>query len=150
MQPRHTLKGIVLSDTAPREARTWLVDTFADAGDAEVPADIAAHAVILLSELVADAVDHGSDEATIRLSIDDDAVCIELFDAPRRSIVAITGREDGVPTMRRSVFRELAHGWSSDEIGDGHLAWCEIKREPTGAGALSPAARAAAGPSRNR
>src|SRR3954468_10110808 len=97
MQPRHTLKGIVLSDTAPREARTWLVDTFADAGDAEVPADIAAHAVILLSELVADAVDHGSDEATIRLSIDDDAVCIELFDAPRRSIVAITGREEACP-----------------------------------------------------
>jgi hypothetical protein len=148
-QPRRTLKGIVLSDTAPREARTWLVDALAD-GDAEVPPDIAAHAVILLSELVADAVDHGSDEATIRLSIDDDAVCIELFDAPRRSIVAITGREEGVPTMRRSVFRELAHGWSSDEIGDGHLAWCEIKREPTAAGALSPAARAAAGPSRSR
>ena len=84
--------------------------------------------LILISELVADAVDHGSDEATIRLSIDDDSVCIELFDAPRRSIVAMTGREEGVPTFRQSMFRRLSDGWSSEEIGDGHLACCEIRR----------------------
>jgi hypothetical protein len=131
MEGHRTIKGIVLSDAAPGEARTWLLATLAGAGDLGIDDDVATQAVILVSELVADAVEHGSDEATIRLSIDDDAVCIELFDAPRRSIVAMTGREEGVPTFRRSMFRRLADGWSSEEIGDGHLAWCEIRREPS-------------------
>ena len=129
MEPNRVVKGIVLSSRAPGEARTWLLDTLAGAADLEIEADVAAQAVILVSELVADAVDHGSDEATIRLSIDEDSVCIELFDAPRRSIVAMSGREEGVPTFRRSMFRQLAHGWSSEEIGDGHLARCEIRRD---------------------
>jgi hypothetical protein len=124
------MKGIVLSNTAPGEARTWLVYTLAGE-DLGVDDDVAEQAVILISELVADAVDHGSDEATIRLSIDHDSVCIELFDAPRRSIVAMTGREEGVPTLRRSMLRRLSDAWSSEEIGDGHLAWCEIRRHPS-------------------
>jgi hypothetical protein len=131
MEGHRRIKGIVLSDAAPGEARTWLLATLAGAEDLGIDEDVAAQAVILVSELVADAVEHGSDEATIRLSIDDDSVCIELFDAPRRSIVARSGREEGVPTIRRSMFRRLADGWSSEEIGDGHLAWCEIRREPS-------------------
>jgi hypothetical protein len=131
MEGHRTIKGIVLSEAAPGEARTWLLATLAGAEDLGIDDEVAAQALILVSELVADAVEHGSDEATIRLSIDDDAICIELFDAPRRSIVAMTGREEGVPTFRRSMFRRLADGWSSEEIGDGHLAWCEIRREPS-------------------
>ncbi len=130
MTVNRAIRGIVLSNAAPGEARAWLLDTLAGAADLGVDDDVAEQAVILISELVADAVDHGSDEATIRLSIDDDSVCIELFDAPRRSIVAMTGREEGVPTIRRSMFRRLAAGWSSEEIGDGHLACCEIRRRP--------------------
>jgi anti-sigma regulatory factor (Ser/Thr protein kinase) len=129
MEPRRTVKGIVLSSTAPKEARSWLVDALAEVADADIAGEVTAQAVMLVSELVADAVDHGSDEATIRLSVDDEAVCIELFDAPRRSIVATTGREEGVPTIRRSMFRQLAHDWTSEEIGDGHLARCEIRRD---------------------
>ncbi len=131
MEGHRTIKGIVLSEAAPGEARTWLLATLAGAEDLGIDDSVAAQALILVSELVADAVEHGSDEATIRLSIDDDTICIELFDAPRRSIVAMTGREEGVPTFRRAMFRRLADGWSSEEIGDGHLAWCEIRREPS-------------------
>jgi hypothetical protein len=130
MAVHRAMKGIVLSNAAPGEARTWLLETLAGAKDLGVDREVAEQALILISELVADAVDHGSDAATIRVSIDDDAVCIELFDAPRRSIVAMTGREEGVPTMRRSIFRRLSDAWSSEEIGDGHLARCEIRRHP--------------------
>jgi len=130
MAVHHAMKGIVLSDTAPGESRTWLLETLASAEDLGLDDEVAAQALILISELVADAVDHGSDEATIRLSFDQDTVCIELFDAPRRSIVAMTRREEGVPTIRRSMFRRLSDAWSSEEIGDGHLAWCEIRRHP--------------------
>jgi anti-sigma regulatory factor (Ser/Thr protein kinase) len=124
------MKGIVLSNTAPSEARAWLLRTLADAEDLGVDHALAEQAVILISELVADAVDHGSDEATIRLSIDDETVCIELYDGPRRSLIALSGRDEGVPAFRRRLFRRLSDGWSSEELGDGHLARCEIRRRP--------------------
>ena len=78
----------MLSNGAPSEARAWLLSALAKVGDTEIEPDIAAQALILVSELVADAVDHGSDEATIRLSIDGETVCIELYDGPRRSLIA--------------------------------------------------------------
>jgi hypothetical protein len=131
MHALRAMKGIVLSNAAPAEARAWLLQTLAGAEDLGVDRQDAEQALILISELVADAVDHGSDAATIQVSIDDDSFCIEQFDAPRRSIVAVTGREEGVPTMRRSIFRRLSDAWSSEEIGDGHLARCEIRRRPS-------------------
>jgi anti-sigma regulatory factor (Ser/Thr protein kinase) len=124
------VRGIVLSNRAPGEARAWLNDALAELSDDELGAQISEQAVILISELVADAVDHGSDEATIRLSIDDETVCIELYDGPRRSLIALSGRDEGVPTFRRRLFRRLSDGWSSEDLGDGHLARCEIRRHP--------------------
>jgi hypothetical protein len=123
---------MVLSNGAPSEARAWLLSALAKVGDTEIEPDVAAQALILVSELVADAVDHGSDEATIRLSIDGETVCIELYDGPRRSLIALSGRDEGVPTFRRQLFRRLSDGWSSEELGDGHLARCEIRRESRG------------------
>jgi hypothetical protein len=124
------IKGMVLSDGAPREARAWLLDALGQVGDAGIEPEVAAQAVSLVSELVADAVDHGSDEATIRLSVDDETVSIELYDGPRRSMIALSGRDEGVPRFRRQVFRRLSDGWSSEELGDGHIARCEIRRAP--------------------
>src|SRR5262249_5549307 len=112
MAVHRAMKGIVLSNAAPGEARTWLLQTLAGVEHLGVDREVAEQALTLISELVADAVDHGSDAATIRVSVDDDSVCIELFDAPRRSIVAMTGREEGVPTTRRSIFRRLSDAWS--------------------------------------
>ena len=59
-------------------------------------------------------------------------MCIELYDGPRRSLIALSGQDEGVPTFRRQLFRRLSDGWSSEELGDGHLAWCEIRRESRG------------------
>ena len=50
-----------------------------------------------MSEIVSDAVDHGSDAATLRISLDDDKLELELFDGPRRSAIATIGRAEGVP-----------------------------------------------------
>ena len=94
--------------------------------------NVAAQALILVELVAPTAVDHGSDEATIRLSIDGETVCIELYDGPRRSLIALSGQDEGVPTFRRQLFRRLSDGWSSEELGDGHLARCEIRRESRG------------------
>jgi hypothetical protein len=128
MQPRRAVKGIVLSPEAPSEARGWVNDFLESVSSdaADVGDEIVLEIATLASELIADATDHGSDEATIRLILDETMVRVEVFDAPRRSMVALSGWEEGVPALRRLVLRQMADGWTSEELGDGHLSSCEI------------------------
>jgi hypothetical protein len=125
MEPCRAIRGIALSPAAPSEIRHWVADVL---GATEVGRETALEVATLASELIADATDHGSDEASIRLTADDSTVCVEVFDAPRRSLVPLSGRDEGVPKLRHLVLRSIADGWSSDELGDGHFASCEIAR----------------------
>jgi len=125
MEPSRALKGITLSPQAPSEVRHWVLDQLEDA---DLGRDTVLEVATLASELIADATDHGSDEASIRLTVDDATISVEVFDAPRRSMVAMSGREEGVPTLRHLVLRHIADGWSSEELGDGHFASCEVTR----------------------
>ena len=125
MEPCRAIRGIALSPQAPSEIRRWV-------GEVLEPTDIGRGLVLevatLASELVADATDHGSDEASIRLTVDDATVSVEVFDAPRRSMVPLSGRDEGVQTLRHLVLRNIADGWKSGELGDGHFASCEVTR----------------------
>jgi hypothetical protein len=117
-------ESLTLSSASPAEARS-LVSTLAD--DWQIEADVAERAGLLVSEIVADAVDHGSDAATLRISVDDDKLELELFDGPRRSAIARTGREDGVPSMRMRVVAKVADDRYSSDLGESHYARYEIR-----------------------
>ena len=108
MEPCRAIRGIVLSPRAPSEIRRWV-------GEVLEPTDIGRGLVLevatLASELVADAT-----------------VCVEVFDAPRRSMIPLSGRDEGVRTLRHLVLRNIADGWKSGELGDGHFASCEVTR----------------------
>jgi hypothetical protein len=119
------MKGIVLSAEAASEIRHWAVEVLERA---DVGRDTLLEVATVASELIADATDHGSDEASIRITADDDTISVEVFDAPRRSILPLSGRDDGVPKLRHLVLRSIADGWSSEELGDGHFSACEIAR----------------------
>ena len=125
MEPTRAIKGIALSPQAPSEVRHWVLD---ELEGIDLGRDTVLEVATLASELIADATDHGSDEASIRLTVDDATISVEVFDAPRRSMVAMSGREEGVPTLRHLVLRHIADGWSSEELGDGHFASCEVTR----------------------
>jgi anti-sigma regulatory factor (Ser/Thr protein kinase) len=125
MEPTRAIKGIALSPKAPSEARHWVLG---ELERLDLGRDTVLEVATLASELIADATDHGSDEASIRLTVDDATISVEVFDAPRRSMVAMSGREEGVPTLRHLVLRHIADGWSSGELGDGHFASCEVTR----------------------
>ena len=133
MEPCRALKGVVLSPRAPSEVRKWVSETLElePFDRAELERETVLDLATLASELIADATDHASDEATIRLTVDEATVCVEVFDAPRRSVVAVSGRDEGVPAFRNLVFRRMADGWSSEEVGDGHFSSCEIVRRPS-------------------
>jgi hypothetical protein len=118
-------ESLTLSSTSPAEARS-IVSTLAD--DWHLEHELAKRAELLASEVVADAVDHGSDAATLRISLDDGKLELELFDGPRRSAIATSGREEGVPSMRMRVLALVADGRSSSDLGESHYARYEIRR----------------------
>jgi hypothetical protein len=118
-------ESLSLSSTSPAEARS-IVSTVAD--DWHMERELAERAELLASEVVADAVDHGSDAATLRISLDDGKLELELFDGPRRSAIATSGREEGVPSMRMRVLARVADGRYSSDLGESHYARYEIHR----------------------
>jgi hypothetical protein len=95
--------------------------------DWQIERDVAQRAELLASEIVADAVDHGSDAATLRISLDDEKLELELFDGPRRSAIATSGRDEGVPAMRMRVLAMVADGRYSSDLGESHYARYEIR-----------------------
>jgi hypothetical protein len=124
-----TLEAIVLSEQAPADVRRMVVELLTAARDdnAAPPELSVARASLLASEMIADAWDHGSEAATVRVCLDEGAISIEVFDGPRRSAIGMSGREDGVPAFRALVLSNLADSWSSDDLGDGHFARGEIR-----------------------
>jgi hypothetical protein len=122
------IEGIVLSDQAPAEVRAFVADLLEKcrAEGSALDADAEFRAVLLASELIADAFDHGSDAATVRVGLDDGILRLEVFDGPRRSAIGIHGREDDVPVFRNVLLSRFADNWSSGDLGDGHYARCEI------------------------
>src|SRR4051812_31395900 len=93
-------ESLTLSAAAPGRARS-IVAAFATHW--HLDHDVAQRAELLVSEIVADAVDHGSDAATLRIPLEEDKLELELFDGPRRSAIARSGRDEGVPSMRMRV-----------------------------------------------
>jgi len=117
-------ESLTLSAESPGQARSMVS---AVAADWHIEPEIAHRAELLVSEIVSDAVDHGSDAATLRISLDDDKLELELFDGPRRSAIATSGRAEGVPTMRNRVLAKVADGRYSSDLGESHYARYEIR-----------------------
>jgi hypothetical protein len=116
--------SLTLTATSPSDARSIVTEV---AATWQIEPDVARRAELLASEIVADAVDHGSDAATLRISLDDDKLELELFDGPRRSAIATSGREEGVPSMRMRVLAKVADGRYSSDLGESHYARYEIR-----------------------
>src|SRR3954469_10122629 len=102
------------------------------AADWQIEPEVALRAELLVSEIVADAVDHGSDAATLRISLDAEKLELELFDGPRRSAIPTPGRDEGVPARRMRVRAKVADGRSSSDLGESHYARYEIRPSEPG------------------
>ena len=124
MQHHERSESLSLSTESPAAARS-IVSTLT--ADWAIEPDLAQRAELLASEVVADAVDHGSDAATLRITLDGDTIELELFDGPRRSAIAISGRDEGVPRMRNRVMAEVADDGYSSDLGESHYARYEIR-----------------------
>jgi hypothetical protein len=117
-------ESLTLNPASPGEARAVVSDL---AAAWHLERDVAERAELLVSEIVADAVDHGSDAATLRITLEDDKLELELFDGPRRSAIARSGRDEGVPKMRMRVVAKVADGRYTSDLGESHYARYEIR-----------------------
>jgi hypothetical protein len=117
-------ESLTLTATSPARARSIMSEV---AASWQIEPDVARRAELLVSEIVADALDHGSDAATLRISVDDEKLELELFDGPRRSAIATSGREDGVPGMRMHVLAKVADGRYASDLGESHYARYELR-----------------------
>jgi hypothetical protein len=127
MTERHERsESLTLSAESPAEVRSVVSSL---AAEWLIEPEVAHRVELLASEIVADAVDHGSDAATLRISLEDDEkkVEVELFDGPRRSAIATSGRAEGVPAMRMRVVAKVADGRYTSDLGESHYARYEIR-----------------------
>ena len=124
MSQQERSASLDLSEESPARARSIVSSA---AADWHLAASVAQRAELLASEIVADAVDHGSDAATLRITVDDEKLELELFDGPRRSAIARSGRAEGVPGIRMRVVAKVADGRYSSDLGESHYARYEIR-----------------------
>jgi anti-sigma regulatory factor (Ser/Thr protein kinase) len=109
---------------SPAEAR-HLVSRFAAENDLRNESD---PALLVLSELVSNAVLHGAEPIEVCVSRDGDLLRIEVSDGGRRADgVAMRSRDDPRPGGRGlHIVNSLAQRWGTADTDSGKTVWAEI------------------------
>lgn len=126
--------GVPHERTGVRLARHAFADQIAAAG---VEGEARDDAMLVLSELVSNAVKHAaplpSGEITVRWSLDDEVLHIEITDGgastrPRAGVAALSA----LGGRGLDIVRTVSRHWGVTE-GDGSVTvWAEVPRTPTG------------------
>lgn len=112
---------------APAQARTWLGERLA-----RDPLPMADDALLLVSELVTNAVRHGAPEIVVAVSISERAVRIEVYDAGERlpEVPATKPSIDRPSGRGLLIVAATAHDWGVDQVSGapGKTVWAELHR----------------------
>lgn len=116
-------QGFAPQPSASREARKFVRDTLDGAGT-----DLIATAELLVSELVANAIEHATGPPDVNVVVLDHAIRIEVFDddntPPKMKTPAPTE-----PTGRGlTIVDRLASRWSTEHVGTAKIIWFELDR----------------------
>jgi GAF domain-containing protein len=111
-------------DAVPK-ARRFTAQWFADEPDHLV--DDAAQVV---SELVTNAILHGEEPVTLRLSRTGNALRLEVEDAGHTMPIVSRASADTMTGRGLSLIAALASGWGVTESPGGKIVWAEISDEP--------------------
>jgi len=110
-------------------ARHWAADRLAEAG---IPADRRDMLVLLVSELVTNAVEHAWPPVVLRVDVDDERIRVEATDSSHREQPILRD----VPSSHvggRGVWLidHLASAWGSgvDPSGDCKTVWFEVRTD---------------------
>ena len=114
---------------APSRARRFVAEALLDW---QVP-DRIDDALLLASELVTNAVEHGSPPATLQIAYREPELLIEVHDASGR--LPVLGRLDD-PVAERgrgvAIVDAIADSWGVVDIpNDGKAVWCKLALRPS-------------------
>ena len=122
-QSTATMRDIPAEPRAVGQARRFAAETFERWG---VSAEAAGDAVLLVSELVTNAVLHGREPIVLRVRQASDAVVIEVFDGatflPRR----LRPTPDDEHGRGLQLVASLADRWGTRPLRDGKAVWCVV------------------------
>lgn len=108
-----------------REARVFTADVLVDGG---VEASVIELAVLLVSELVTNAVVHARGPICLTVHTDAHWVRIEVEDPGRRPPVLRSATLDAVDGRGLLVVDKLATDWGTEQRAAHKVAWFEIAR----------------------
>ena len=113
-------------DAVPR-ARRWIAERLAG-----TPAeDVAADAELVVSELVTNALLHGSAPVVVRVAVGE-TVRIEVSDGSRTAPMRPLARPDAMTGRGLALVAALARGWGVEPENGGKVVWAEIARDGPG------------------
>ncbi len=108
--------------SSPAEARRQ-VRSFADENDIDDPAV----ALLIVSELVTNAVLHGSEPIELRATVDEGRLRIEVSDGdPDAAAVARPGQRPPVGGRGLDIVESLTRSWGTIPHAEGKTVWVEL------------------------
>ncbi len=110
-------------------ARRFVAEVLRDlASGRPVPDELVADAQLVVSELTANAVLHGEPPLVLRVTIDEDAVLIELQDGSTVAPVRALSGSDSMTGRGLSLVGALAQRWGVHRAEKGKVVWARLRR----------------------
>jgi GAF domain-containing protein/anti-sigma regulatory factor (Ser/Thr protein kinase) len=106
---------------AVSHARHWVADSLAGTPHADLVPD----AELVVSELVTNAILHGSAPVTVRVAVGT-SVRIEVGDGSRTAPVRARARTDAMTGRGLALVAALARDWGVESRPGGKVVWCEL------------------------
>ena len=104
----------------------------ASSGD-DVLTDLQRQVELVTTELVANAVEHGSPPLRIVLERRGDVLQLRVADGNPVEPVHRNSRPDATSGRGIALVDHLSERWGVERTGDGKVVWCELRVRPTAA-----------------
>ena len=107
---------------SPRRARRFIEDALSDGA----PAEVVELAVLLVSEVVTNAVLHARSAVRIAITWDNRRLRVEVADKSPATPVARQFAADSGTGRGLMLIEELSDAWGTSPVGDGKVVWFEL------------------------
>lgn len=109
--------------SAPREARGFVRDVLDGAGT-----ELSATAELLVSELVANALEHASGGPDVSVVLLDHSIRVEVFDDDGTAPTMQAPESTNLTGRGLTIVNRLATRWSVEHVGTAKIVWFELDR----------------------
>ena len=129
--PLSTTLTVPADATATRSARAVVRDLCATAPGAPLGPQAVETAVLLVTELVSNAVEHGGGTAVVEVDLDDTRLRVCVADSDPRLPTAALAAIDAERGRGLLLVEALSSRWGTARLEEGKCVWFELDRAPS-------------------